>query len=85
MTHEAVSVGYPGSLVLEVGIASAQLSWGVILSDEVAAATEESKDPYSAYSLSPGMIFVGAGSRRNPLAAKQSPTRQGPHCDFWQL
>ena len=31
----------------------------VILSDEVAVATEESKDPYTAHPLSPGVIFDG--------------------------
>jgi hypothetical protein len=39
-----------------------KLFLGVILSDEVAAATEESKDPYTAHSLSPDMIFDGAGA-----------------------
>jgi hypothetical protein len=49
--------------------------WTVILSDEVAAATEESKDPYVAHPLSPGVILDGVswGKLGSPSGTAQPP------------
>src|ERR1039458_4725200 len=79
MMHGAVSVGVSGQPGFGNRCCQRAAFFGVILSDE---RSEESKDPYTSHSLSPGMIFVGARSRRNPLARGNPQRGKRSHCDF---